>query len=206
MHTRKHRIDQFERLVDLLTDLSTSEDDLSTDEDKQHDLRLHHAIDKTGEQFRFVGTEVVMATSQTLQADGELDVARTHDVLDLEIRELGIETKLLNDTCVFSGSQLRVILRLGTSNHHLAGGEDQSGRLRLSDTHDHGRETLLEEKRTVQPHYALTYQAQGGVENNTLGLYSAFLAWRAIVFKSKRQSRLTVATMFLQRKKEIIVQ
>jgi hypothetical protein len=31
----------------------------------------------------------------------------------------------------------------------------------------------------------------------TFGLYSAFRACRAIVFKSKRQSRLTVATMFL---------
>ncbi|KAF9484892.1 hypothetical protein BDN70DRAFT_761823, partial [Pholiota conissans] len=30
----------------------------------------------------------------------------------------------------------------------------------------------------------------------TLGLYSAFLAWRAMVFRSRRQSRLTVATMF----------
>lgn len=30
------------------------------------------------------------------------------------------------------------------------------------------------------------------------GLYSAFLACNAIVFKSRRQSRLTVATMFLQ--------
>ncbi len=36
----------------------------------------------------------------------------------------------------------------------------------------------------------------------TLGLYSAFLACRAIVFKSKRQSRLTVATMFLERRDE----
>lgn len=29
-----------------------------------------------------------------------------------------------------------------------------------------------------------------------MGLYSAFLAWSAIVFRSRRQSRLTVATMF----------
>lgn len=32
----------------------------------------------------------------------------------------------------------------------------------------------------------------------TFGLYSAFLAWRAMVLRSSRQSRLTVATMFLQ--------
>lgn len=32
----------------------------------------------------------------------------------------------------------------------------------------------------------------------TLGLYSALRACRAIVFRSRRQSRLTVATMFLE--------
>ncbi len=36
----------------------------------------------------------------------------------------------------------------------------------------------------------------------TLGLYSAFRAWRAIVFKSSRQSKLTVATMFLDDKRK----
>lgn len=33
--------------------------------------------------------------------------------------------------------------------------------------------------------------------SSTFGLYSAFLACRAIVLRSKRQSKLTVATMFL---------
>ena len=32
-----------------------------------------------------------------------------------------------------------------------------------------------------------------------LGLYSAFRACKAIVFRSKRQSRLTVATIFLEK-------
>ena len=32
---------------------------------------------------------------------------------------------------------------------------------------------------------------------HTLGLYSAFRACKAMVFKSRRQSRLTVATIFL---------
>ena len=34
----------------------------------------------------------------------------------------------------------------------------------------------------------------------TFGLYSAFRAWSAIVFKSSLVSRFTVATMFLQDK------
>lgn len=33
---------------------------------------------------------------------------------------------------------------------------------------------------------------------NRLGLYSAFLAWRAIFFNSNLQLRLTVDTIFLQ--------
>ena len=32
---------------------------------------------------------------------------------------------------------------------------------------------------------------------HTFGLYSTFLAWNAIVFKSNLQSKFTVATMFL---------
>ena len=35
-------------------------------------------------------------------------------------------------------------------------------------------------------------------EERTLGLYSAFRACKAMVFRSRRQSRLTVATMFLE--------
>jgi hypothetical protein len=40
----------------------------------------------------------------------------------------------------------------------------------------------------------------------TFGLYSAFLACNAIVFKSKRQSRLTVATIFLKENSLVCVQ
>ncbi len=36
--------------------------------------------------------------------------------------------------------------------------------------------------------------------SSTLGLYSAFLAWSAIVLRSKRQARLIVETMFLESK------
>ena len=140
--TRQHRIDQLERLVNLLTDLGAGQDNLATDEDKKHDLRFHHTVDETREQFRFVRTEVVMATSQALQTNGELDVAGTDDVLDFEIRELGIEAELLNDTRILPGRQLGVVLRLGTRDDHLARSEDQRGGLGFPDTHDHGRETL----------------------------------------------------------------
>lgn len=142
-HTRKHRIDHLESLVDLLTDLGTSEDDLTTDENQKYNLRLHHTVNQTREQLRFVGTEVVVARGETLQTNGELDIARTDDVLDLEVGELGVETELLDDTGVLARSKLRVVLRLGTSHDHLAGSEDQSSSLGFTDTHDDGGETLL---------------------------------------------------------------
>lgn len=47
---------------------------------------------------------------------------------------------------------------------------------------------------TLYPDYE---QSQGGVEY-TFGLYSALRACSAMVFRSRRQSRLTVATMFLE--------
>lgn len=47
---------------------------------------------------------------------------------------------------------------------------------------------------TLYPDYG---QSQGGVEY-TFGLYSALRACSAMVFRSRRQSRLTVATMFLE--------
>lgn len=104
--TSEHRVDQFKRLVNLFADLSSSQDDFATDEDQKDDLGLHHAVDKTGEEFRFVRAEVVMATRETLKTDGELDVAGSDNVLDLEIRELGIEAEFLDNTSVFPGCQL----------------------------------------------------------------------------------------------------
>lgn len=120
MHTLEDGVDHLESLIDLLTDLGTGEYDLTADEDQKHDLRLDHAVDQAGEQLRLVRAEVVMARSQSLEADGELDVAATHDVLDLEVGKLGIKTKLLNDTRILARSKLRVIFRFGTSYHHLA--------------------------------------------------------------------------------------
>ena len=79
---------------------------------------------------------------QTLQTDGELDVARPDDVLDLEVGELRVEPELLDDAGVFAGRELRIVLRLGTSHDHLARGEDEGRGLGLADTHDDSSETL----------------------------------------------------------------
>lgn len=84
-------VDQLEGVVNLVADLGTSEDNLAAHKDQEHNLGLDHAVDETGEQLRLVGAEVVVARSQTLQADRELDIAGADDVLDLEVRELGVE-------------------------------------------------------------------------------------------------------------------
>lgn len=72
-------------MVNLLTDLGTCKDNLAANEDEQDDLWLHHAVDKTRKQLRFIRRESVMARSKTLQANGELDVARANNILDFEV-------------------------------------------------------------------------------------------------------------------------
>lgn len=197
--TLEHGVDHLEGLVDLLPDLCARQDDLARHEDEQHDLGLDHAIDQTREQLRLVRAEVVMLGSQTLEADGELDVARADNVLDLEVGELGIEAELLDDARILARRQLRVILRLCARDDHLARGEDERRGFRLADTHDHGGETL--ETRSVSKDESMKNVRaplpRSGVVSSTFGLYSAFLACSAIVLRSSRQSRLTVATIFL---------
>ena len=50
-----------------------------------------------------------MTRRKTFKADRELDIARADDVLNLEIRELGVKAKLLDDSCVFTRRQSRVL-------------------------------------------------------------------------------------------------
>ena len=50
-----------------------------------------------------------MTRRKAFETDWELDIARADDVLDLEIRELGVEAELLDDTCVFTRRQSRIL-------------------------------------------------------------------------------------------------
>ena len=59
--------------------------------------------------------------------------------------ELGVEPQLLDDPRVFTRSETRIVLGLGSSDNHFSGREDQSGSLGVSDTHDDGCETLFTE-------------------------------------------------------------
>jgi hypothetical protein len=138
----KHRVDHLEGLVNFFSYFGSGQDNLATHEDQKHDFRLDHSVDETREKFRLVRAEVHVARSQTFETNGEFDIAGAHDVLDLEIRKLGVEAQLLDDSGILAGSELRNILRLGAGHDHLARGEDQGGGFRLADTHDHGGETL----------------------------------------------------------------
>jgi len=84
----------------------------------------------------------VMTAGKAFKADGKFDVARANDVLDFEVRELGVEPELLDDPSIFAGRKLGVVFGLCTSDNHLARGEDQSCGLRFANAHDHSRETL----------------------------------------------------------------
>jgi len=129
-------------MIDFLAHLCTRENDLAADEDEKHNLWLHHTVDQTREQLRLIGAKVMMLGGETFETDGELDVTRADDVLDLEVGEFSIEAKLLDNTRVFARRKLGIIFGLCSSYNHLAGGEDQGGRFRFTDTHDDGCETL----------------------------------------------------------------
>ena len=51
-------------------------------------------------------------------------------------------TELLDDPGILAAGKLGVILRLGASHNHLAAGENQGGRLGLTNTHDDSGEPL----------------------------------------------------------------
>ena len=57
-----------------------------------------------------------MTRCKAFETNRELDIARADNVLDLEIRELGVEAELLDDSCVFTRRQARVLER-GVSRH-----------------------------------------------------------------------------------------
>lgn len=54
MPTVQHRVDHLERLINFLSHFRTSQDDLATDEDEKHNLRLDHTInlERWGKRLR----------------------------------------------------------------------------------------------------------------------------------------------------------
>ena len=66
---------------------------------------------KARKELRLVRAKMMMARSKAFKSDRELDIARADNVLDLEVRELGVEPELLDDSCVFTRRQARVLER-----------------------------------------------------------------------------------------------
>lgn len=64
------------------------------------------------------------------------------NILNLELGEFCIETKFLDDTHILAACKVGIILRLGTSDDHLAWGKVQSGCFCITDMHDDCHETL----------------------------------------------------------------
>ena len=83
-----------------------------------------------------------MSVGETLQADRELDITGANDVLNLEVSELGLESKLLNDASIFARREFRGLFTLCTRDDHFARRKDQSGGLWVANAHDHGGEAL----------------------------------------------------------------
>ena len=140
--TTQHRVYHFEGSIDLVSHFGACQHDLAADEDQQDNFRLNHAINEAREEFRLVGAEVVMARGKSLQANGELDVARTNNVLNLKIREFRIEPKFLDNASVFARSKSAIVFRLCTSHNHLARSKDEGRCFGLANAHDHSGETL----------------------------------------------------------------
>jgi hypothetical protein len=87
-----------------------------------------------------------MGIREPFQPDREPDITTSDDILNLELLKLGVKPEFLNDPRVFSGSETRVVLRLGSGHDHLTRGEDQGGRLRIPDSHDNSGKTLTYRK------------------------------------------------------------
>lgn len=166
-----------------------------------------------------IGRVDAVAVRETFQTNGKADVAaakyscvrywhicrgctarhsRSNNVLDLEFAKASIKAQLLDDSSILATGQSRVVFALCARHHHLSTGKDQCSRLWLADTHDNGGKTLQKKRGGDSPavqHASLSEILAGQI--STFGLYSAFRACRAIVLRSRRTSRLTVATMFL---------
>ena len=74
-HTTEHRIDHLESFVDLIAHFGASQHNLAAHKDQKNDLGLNHAVNEAREELRLIRAEVMVARCESLQTNGELDVA-----------------------------------------------------------------------------------------------------------------------------------
>jgi hypothetical protein len=138
--------------------LGTGQNNLARDKDEQDYFGLVHAVDQAREELyiastniteqcqsthlRLVRREISVGIGQALQSNGKLDIARSDNVLDLKVLELGVEAELLDDAGVLASGQSRVVLRFGACHNHLARSKDEGGRLGFSNPHNDSGKAL----------------------------------------------------------------
>lgn len=94
-----------------------------------------------------IAGEFAVPEVKTFKSDGELDIARPDNVLNLELSKLSIEAELLDNTGVFARGEAGVVLRFGAGNDHLARRKDKRGRLGVANAHDDGSKALMVDAR-----------------------------------------------------------
>lgn len=62
--------------------------------------------------------ELLMGENQALQSDRELDIATSNHVLNLKVQKFGGEAEFLHYSCIFPGSQTRLLLTGKKHNTH----------------------------------------------------------------------------------------
>lgn len=155
---------------------------------------IHKHMSWFFQSYNTYRAEMTVRVSKTFKSNWEAHITRANNILNLEIGELARKAQLLNDTSIFTCSQLWIIFRLCSCHYHFARCKDQGSCFWFSNTHNDGGKTLIIRwvyQCPIKKHHQMTTVC-------TFGLYSALRAWSAIVLRSKRQSRLTVATIFLQ--------
>ena len=114
---------------------------LSANKYEEDDPRTDQAVDQSGEQLRLKAAKGAVGVDQPLQADGEANVGRPDNVLDLEIDvRLRLESHPLDDVGELARRQGRIVRRLRPRHAHLARREDEGRGARLPEAHDDGRE------------------------------------------------------------------
>ena len=93
-----------------------------------------------------------MGKGQPFQANWELDITASNNVLNFKVRKFGREAQLLNHPGILAGRQLGRLLALCPSYDHLPRRKDERGGLWLTNSHDHRREALskIDPEREIQ--------------------------------------------------------
>jgi hypothetical protein len=139
----KHHVDSLKSQLDVISSFGSGENDLPGGKDQKDDFGFNHAINQPRKEFGLIGAELLMAVAQVLERYRELDIARTDNVLYLEILQLDVVASHLFDHFrILFGRVPRLILAFGSGDDHFARGEDEGSGLGVTDANDHGRETF----------------------------------------------------------------